>query len=63
MNVKELIIAQLKAMGADGLVCPDEDCGCGIDDFAPCDCPSLTECEAATLCKTDGLYYRMEAKR
>jgi hypothetical protein len=27
MNVKELIIAQLKAMGADGLVCPDEDCG------------------------------------
>jgi hypothetical protein len=30
MNVKEIIIAHLKAGGFDGLAC--DGCGCGIDD-------------------------------
>lgn len=34
MNVKEIIIAKLKELGADGLC--SEDCGCSIDDFCPC---------------------------
>ena len=39
MNVKQIIIEHLKSIGADGL-CTD-DCGCGIDDLAPCEqwCP------------------------
>ena len=36
MNVKQIIIEHLKSIGADGL-CTD-DCGCGIDDLAPCEC-------------------------
>lgn len=34
MNVKQMVIAQLEAIGADGL-CSDG-CGCVIDDLAPC---------------------------
>jgi hypothetical protein len=35
MTVKEIVIAALKEMGADGLCCPGE-CGCGLDDLMPC---------------------------
>ena len=34
MTCKDIIIAKLKELGADGLCC--EDCGCGIDDLFPC---------------------------
>ena len=34
MNCREIVIAHLKSIGADGLCI--NDCGCGIDDFAPC---------------------------
>jgi len=34
MDCKEIIIAKLKELGADGLCC--EDCGCSIDDLCPC---------------------------
>lgn len=39
MNCSEIIIAHLKAIGADGLYnasCDECGCGCGIDDLAPC---------------------------
>ena len=34
MNVREIIITHLRAVGADGLCC--DGCGCAIDDRAPC---------------------------
>lgn len=33
-NVREIVVAYLKKHGYDGL-CTD-DCGCGLDDLAPC---------------------------
>lgn len=46
MNVREIVIAHLKAIGADGL-CAHE-CGCGLDDFMPCDeLACLEECKPA----------------
>lgn len=35
MNVKAMIVEKLRALGADGL-CDTFECGCGIDDLAPC---------------------------
>lgn len=39
-TAKEILIAGLKAMGADGLFNGEGDpcCGCGLDDLAPCEC-------------------------
>jgi len=34
MTVEEIIKEYLTTNGYDGLCC--EDCGCGIDDLAPC---------------------------
>ena len=34
MNVRDLVVAKLKEMGAAGL-CTDG-CGCGLDDLMPC---------------------------
>ena len=34
MTVRDIIIAHLRSIGADGLCC--DGCGCGIDDLAPC---------------------------
>ena len=34
MNVKQIAIAHLKSIGADGLCC--DGCGCGLDDLMPC---------------------------
>ena len=45
MKVREMIIKQLKELGADGLCC--QGCGCGIDDLVPCDCLNLDRCQAA----------------
>ena len=35
MNVRQIVLAHLKAGGFDGLA--GEDCGCGLDDLMPCD--------------------------
>ena len=35
-TVKEILMDYLKAIGADGLA--GDECGCGLDDFAPCGC-------------------------
>lgn len=44
LTVRDLLIQRLHAMGADGLA--TEDCGCGIDDLAPCGLDCL-DCEPA----------------
>lgn len=35
-SVSDIIVLKLKRLGCDGLASPDADCGCGIDDLAPC---------------------------
>jgi hypothetical protein len=42
MNVREIVIAHLKAGGFDGL-CVDE-CGCELDDLMPCGGCNVEEC-------------------
>ena len=37
MNVLEIVHEKIKSSGADGLCHTDTACGCGLDDFAPCD--------------------------
>jgi len=44
MDVKDIIIEKLKVLGADGLAMSE--CGCSIDDLAPC-CDNPLECMAA----------------
>lgn len=58
MNAKDLLIQALKNMGADGLVYPEIECGCGFDDFEPCDGCCLSHCIPAK--KKDEMYYPME---
>ena len=35
-TVIEIVREHLVSVGADGLVCPDAECGCKLDDLAPC---------------------------
>jgi hypothetical protein len=52
MNVREIVIAHLKAGGFDGLCC--DGCGCGLDDLMPCDEYShIGECKPAKAVKCD----------
>jgi hypothetical protein len=37
MNVSEIIQAELRAIGADGLCSTEESCGCDITDLQACD--------------------------
>lgn len=46
-TLREMIVAQLKQLGADGLANPCEDCGCGIEELGLCECPNLNDCVAA----------------
>ncbi len=36
-DAESIIIEWLSRIGADGLCHEDSECGCGIDDLAPCD--------------------------
>ena len=46
-TVREIMAGVIRAAGADGLVHPDTDCGCGLGDlFCGDDCPNR-ECELA----------------
>lgn len=38
LTAKEILITGLKQIGADGLCSCDFDCGCGFEDFVPCNC-------------------------
>ena len=46
MNVREILKDWLVEHKYDGLVHCDTECGCGLDDFIPCDGP-CDECEPA----------------
>jgi len=47
-NVKEIIAIYLRANGYDGLCNRDIPCGCGLNDFMPCDGEGgILECEPA----------------
>lgn len=50
MTVKEIMIEYLKANGYDGLFNRGGECGCQIDDLAPC-CESFEYCEPGYLHK------------
>lgn len=51
MNVKQIVIAHLKSIGADGLA--REDCGCSVDDLIPCGSP-YHDCVPAKAVPCDG---------
>lgn len=46
MEVADLVLNYLKKNNFDGLVNPDDECGCGIDNLAPCD-SNCMGCEPA----------------
>jgi len=58
MNAKDVLIKALQEMGADGLYNADLECGCGLDDFEPCDECVLRECEPGRY--RDGYFWPME---
>ena len=65
MNVEEILIRELRKMGADGLYNPEGPCGCGIgnEDFVTCGCcETMLECVPAKRGK-GGLYYPIEDKQ
>jgi hypothetical protein len=46
-NALAMLQKALTEMGAQGLCNPDIECGCDLDDLAPCDSLNLQECKAA----------------
>jgi hypothetical protein len=58
MNAKSILVKGLRELGADGLCLPELDCGCGLDDLAPCETCDLRKCLAAKR-HEDGLYWEM----
>ena len=50
---REVVIAALKRMRADGLCNPNLQCGCGIADISPADCLELDLCVAARFIKPE----------
>lgn len=58
--IREILKLQIYEMGGDGLCFPFMECGCGLDDIAPCGCLDIDECEVAKKGE-DGLWYVMEA--
>ena len=68
-----LLIKALQSVGADGLCNGDGQCGCDLDDLAPCECLNLEHCQAAKFIKPksgdadywdewpDGYYKAVEA--
>ena len=55
MTIKQIIRKYLDENGYDGLCLPDLECGCGLDDFAPCPDGINEECEPAYRIKNEDL--------
>lgn len=47
MTAREALIAWIRDQGGDGLCNCSIECGCSVDDLAPCDYIDLDECEPA----------------
>lgn len=68
MNVKGIIIAWLKANSFEGLYNPEGECGCKLDDLAPCDSDCMMVCKPGYYVKAhendseDYDYYIMASK-
>jgi hypothetical protein len=60
MNAREMLQEALRLLGADGLCNPDAECGCDIDDLAPCEACNLTECRAAKKMKSEPDSHEMD---
>jgi len=60
-SIREILKAQIASLGGNGLCFPFMECGCGIDDLAPCGCLDIDGCEVAKR-REDGLWYVMEEK-
>ena len=60
-TIRQILIAQLTALGGGGLCYPALECGCGLDDLAPCGYIDIDRCKPAKK-GDDGLYYVMEEK-
>ena len=56
---KDILIANIKRLGGDGLCYPEIECGCSVDDLAPCDSCDLQHCRLAKR-REDGLFYVLE---
>lgn len=46
MDIYDILKDWLKKNGYDGLCYPEEECGCLLEDLAPCIQPSLLNCKA-----------------
>lgn len=47
MKTKDIVINYLRNHGYDGLCHRETECGCGLDDFAPCGDGPYHDCETA----------------
>jgi hypothetical protein len=53
-EVRSILRDAIKAAGGDGLVNPDNECGCDTDDLAPCpECLDLDRCQVARKIKSE----------
>lgn len=60
INVIEMIRKELVDMGAEGLVNDDYECGCDLDDLAPCGNIHETKCVAARKKEQPSMDFWME---
>jgi len=61
-TIRQILKEQIATLGGDGLCNPEYECGCGLDDFQPCDAIHIDECKPAKKGE-NGLYYMMEEKK
>jgi hypothetical protein len=61
MKIIEIVREHLRREGFDGLCYPDIDCGCVLDDFAPCGEPSLEYCRAGYAHANGGVFSERES--
>lgn len=57
MNCLSIVTHYLKENGYDGLCAPDLECGCGLDDLAPCEygpCPGCIPARAQIVTEPEG---------
>jgi len=58
-TIRQILKERLAAMGCDGLCYSDMECGCGLDDLAPCGYIDIDGCKPAKKGE-DGLYHVIE---